>query len=194
MLLSLGGVCIDMMSRCDNINDCADKSDEADCSRVRKTLKVFAYLNIFFKVSIDSTYQKFIVPPPLSPLDKSAINVSLELSQIMDIRYRIQISSALQVSTVQSLNYLLLTQINSSEVGGYFQVQFVLTLKWFETRLQFKNLKDDFSLNNFLPSEVEKVWVPELTFSNTEEKPTTILDERASISVQKIGIVAKNLF
>ena len=34
--LSLGGVCIDMMSRCDNINDCADKSDEADCSRVRE--------------------------------------------------------------------------------------------------------------------------------------------------------------
>ena len=112
----------------------------------------------------------------------------------MDIRYRIRISSALQVWTVQSLNYLLLTQINSSEVGGYFQVQFVLTLKWLETRLQFKNLKDDFSLNNFLPSEVEKVWVPELTFSNTEEKPTTIVDERASISVQKIGMVAKNLF
>ena len=34
--LSLGGVCIDMMSRCDNINDCVDKSDEADCSRVRE--------------------------------------------------------------------------------------------------------------------------------------------------------------
>ena len=34
--MSLGGVCIDMMSRCDNINDCADKSDEADCSRVRE--------------------------------------------------------------------------------------------------------------------------------------------------------------
>ena len=43
MLLPPGGVCIDMMSRCDNINDCADKSDEADCSRVKKTSKVFQH-------------------------------------------------------------------------------------------------------------------------------------------------------
>ena len=60
-------------------------------------------------------------------------------------------------------------------------------MKWFETRLQFKNLKDDISLNTFLPSERLKVWVPELTFSNTEEIPSTIVDEKASISVQKTG-------
>lgn len=84
-----------------------------------------------------------------------------------------------------------MTQLCFSEVGGYFQVQFVLTMKWFETRLRFKNLKEDISLNSFLPSEVKNVWVPELTFSNTEEKPTTIVDERASISVQKIGRFSK---
>ena len=28
------GVCIPMESRCDNINDCADKTDEANCNRV----------------------------------------------------------------------------------------------------------------------------------------------------------------
>ena len=67
-------------------------------------------------------------------------------------------------------------------------------MKWFETRLRFKNLKEDISLNSFLPSEVENVWVPELTFSNTEEKPTTIVDERASISVQKIGRFCKKIF
>lgn len=67
-------------------------------------------------------------------------------------------------------------------------------MKWFETRLRFKNLKEDISLNSFLPSEVENVWVPELTFSNTEEKPTTIVDERASISVQKIGMFSKKIF
>ena len=82
---------------------------------------------------------------------------------------------------------LCFTYIIFSEVGGYFQVQFILVLKWFETRLQFKNLKDDISLNNFLPSERLEVWVPEFTFSNTEENPSTIVDEKASITVQKIG-------
>ena len=86
---------------------------------------------------------------------------------------------------------LYFNHIIFSEVGGYFQVQFILVLKWFETRLRFKNLKDDISLNNFLPSERLKVWVPELIFSNTEENPSTIVDEKASIAVQKNG---KNLY
>ena len=41
------GVCIDMSGRCDNLNHCRDKSDEADCARVK----------------MEETYQKFIVPP-----------------------------------------------------------------------------------------------------------------------------------
>ena len=133
------------MSRCDNINDCEDRSDEADCSRV----------------SIDPTYQRFIVPPPsgVTEDNKTEVHVSLTLNTIMDI----------------------------SEVGGYFQVQFDLILKWFESRLRFKNLKDDMNLNSFLPTENHEVWVPELIFVNTVEKPTTITDDRTSIKVKKNG-------
>ena len=76
-----------------------------------------------------------------------------------------------------------------SEIGGYFQVQFILLMKWFETRLRFKNLKKDVSLNNFLPTEIENVWVPELTFANTEERPSTVVDQKTSIAVFKIGKV-----
>ena len=74
-----------------------------------------------------------------------------------------------------------------SEVGGYFQVQFYLTLKWFESRLRFKNLKGDISLNSFLPDETEEIWVPELIFSNTEEKPSTKVDTQTSLTVEKKG-------
>lgn len=74
-----------------------------------------------------------------------------------------------------------------SEIGGYFQVQFILLMKWFETRLRFKNLKKDISLNNFLPTEIENVWVPELNFANTEERPSTVVDKKTSIAVQMIG-------
>lgn len=137
-----GGVCIDMASRCDNINDCSDRSDEADCSRV----------------SIDPTYQKFIVPPPVGK-EKTEVKLSLTITQLMDI----------------------------NEVGGYFQVQFYLTLEWFESRLKFKNLKEDTTLNSFLPTEVSAIWVPELIFANTEEKPTTVVDEKTVIFAQKTG-------
>ena len=52
------GICIAIDKRCNNINDCLDKSDEAYCA----------------KVHYDKTYQKFIVPPPLG--EESRANVS----------------------------------------------------------------------------------------------------------------------
>merc|ERR1719210_805767 len=74
-----------------------------------------------------------------------------------------------------------------NEVGGFFQVQFYLTMKWFESRLKFQNLKDDINLNSFLPSEITQIWSPELIFENTENKPATIADERTTIKVEKGG-------
>lgn len=57
-------------SRCDNRNDCPDKSDEANCSRVES----------------EKNYQKFIVPPPKSGKDQIEVDVSINITQIMDIR------------------------------------------------------------------------------------------------------------
>ena len=138
------GVCIDILARCDNINDCRDKSDEANCARVK----------------METTYQKFIVPPPHDEAStETEVKVEMNIETIMDI----------------------------SEVNGHFQVQFYLNMKWFDSRLRFKNLKDEIDLNNFLPSENTEIWVPELVFENTEEKPSTITDDRSSIKVNKGG-------
>ena len=80
------------------------------------------------------------------------------------------------------------TIMDISEVGGYFQVQFDLIMNWYESRLRFKNLKDDMNLNSFLPNENYEVWVPELIFVNTQNKPSTITDDRTSIKVEKKGV------
>ena len=65
------GACIDIDSRCDNINDCVDRSDEAECSRLKE----------------DPTYQKFIVPPPNEGEEKLEVKVSISHLKILDIRY-----------------------------------------------------------------------------------------------------------
>ena len=101
----------------------------------------------------------------MSEDNKTEVNISVSLSTIMDI----------------------------SEVGGYFQVQFDLIINWFESRLRFKNLKDDMNLNSFLPTENHEVWVPELIFVNTENKPSTITDDRTSIKVEKRGDYIRSL-
>ena len=56
----------------------------------------------------------------------------------------------------------LTTLMDISEVDGWIQAQFYLSNYWFDSRLRFRNLKDDISLNSFLPSENTAVWVPEL--------------------------------
>ena len=138
------GVCIDILARCDNVNDCKDKSDEANCERVK----------------MNPTYQKFIVPPPHKvDSDETEVKVGMNLETFMDI----------------------------NEVDGIIHVQFYLNMKWFDSRLKFKNLKDAINLNNFLPIENTEIWVPELVFDNTEEKPSTISDERTTIKVDKNG-------
>ena len=139
------GVCIDINRRCNNINDCRDKSDEGHCRRVKKK----------------GTYQKFIVPPPAlgSGDERIDVGISVDIESIMEI----------------------------NEVEGIFQVQFNLLMKWVDSRLSFLNLKDDITLNTFLPSEKEDIWVPELVFYNTEERPSSIVDETASMKVSKEG-------
>ena len=138
------GVCIDILLRCDNIPHCRDKSDEADCERVK----------------MQSSYQKYIVPSPNNDEDdKLEVDIVIKVETIMDI----------------------------DEVEGHFQVQFYLTMKWFESRLIFNNLKDDISLNNFLPSENQAIWVPQLIFENTNVKPRTRADDLTSIKVKKLG-------
>ena len=139
------GVCIDINKRCDNINDCKDKSDEGNCKRVR----------------MKGTYQKFIVPPPSvqNGNDRIDVKISMDIESIMEI----------------------------NEVEGIFQVQFCLLMKWVDSRLSFMNLKEDITLNTFLPSEKEDIWVPELVFHNTEERPSSLVDETASMKVKKEG-------
>ena len=63
------------LSRCDNLNDCRDKSDEANCKRVGGVIEYkymlislymcFVPICALFQVKMVPTYQKFIVPPPL---------------------------------------------------------------------------------------------------------------------------------
>ena len=66
-------------------------------------------------------------------------------------------------------------------------MQFVLTLKWFDPRVRFRNLKKEVHHNSFLPADTDSIWVPKLIFSNTENKPSTVIDENVKLFVEKLG-------
>ena len=72
------------------------------------------------------------------------------------------------------------------EVTQVIKLQFELSMKWFDSRLLYYNLKDDEKMNSLLPDEKQKIWVPKVIFQNTEKLLTSLNDQESGISVFKL--------
>ena len=62
----------------------------------------------------------------------------------------------------------------------------MLYLTWYESRINFQNLIDG-GLNKLTREEMDILWVPKLIFHNTNLRLETLLDEKAYLSVARIG-------
>ena len=76
--------------------------------------------------------------------------------------------------------------LDIKEVEQLTKIQFELSLKWFDARLEYYNLKDDENMNELLYEEKQKLWVPSIIFQNTESQLTTQNDVKSSMTVFKI--------
>ena len=79
------------------------------------------------------------------------------------------------------------------EIESAVEFQFILYLTWFESRLNFLNLRES-GRSNLETQEMESLWVPEIVFYNTKERLESLVDEKTSMSVERLGnfTVAKN--
>ena len=109
------------------------------------------------RVNIGKAYHKHIAPPGQNGYGKVAVRMSVDLASI----------------------------INIDEVGSIFQVQFTLYLTWFDSRMTFNNLNKETGLNALSPKEKNMIWLPELVFLNTEQRPKVTLDEETQIIVDR---------
>ena len=66
-------------------------------------------------------------------------------------------------------------------------------MTWFEGRSNFLNLRES-GRSNLETQELESLWVPKIVFYNTKERLKTLVDEEASMYVERLGnfSVAKN--
>ncbi|XP_023321489.1 acetylcholine receptor subunit alpha-type unc-38 [Eurytemora carolleeae] len=114
-----------------------------------------------FRISPDKSYQKHIAPLPPSTQNSSKIKieVSADIVDILDI----------------------------DEKASIFQIQFYLHFSWLDSRLTFFDLRDNPALNSLSPQEKELLWIPVLVFDNTENKVTTLVDDKATITIRKEG-------
>ena len=76
---------------------------------------------------------------------------------------------------------------NIEEVKMSFSAKLILVAEWFDARLTWKDLSDDEFLN--IPNQeiIDKIWVPIITFENTENKYRTPIDKEAQFVVKQKG-------
>ena len=77
--------------------------------------------------------------------------------------------------------------LNINEVEQTFKIKFQLILNWYDFRLVFHNLKESRMANSPSIQEVEKLWIPNIIFENTENNDVTTLDPLAKVTITKEG-------
>ena len=82
-------------------------------------------------------------------------------------------STIQQVEVDVSIDLLKLVRINE-EVNS-IEFQFTITLKWKESRATYHNLKSKESLNTLMQEDIEKLWLPEVIYENTNQKESSRL-------------------
>ena len=98
----------------------------------------------------------------------------------------------------------LISILGINEVEQKLKTQFNLYISWFDFRLKILNMKTNFNLNTLTQEEKGSIWVPVLVFriviilklfwnlnypicSNTEEKDTTLNDEKSFAVAQRLA-------
>ena len=110
-------------------------------------------------------YKKHLPPPPQDEGAKVKVKVSIEVINVAGI----------------------------DEIGASVEFQFILEMTWYEVRLNFLNLRQS-GRSNLETQEMEYLWVPKLVFFNTKERLETLVDEKTSMYVERVGnfTTAKN--
>ncbi len=80
----------------------------------------------------------------------------------------------------------ILTVMELNENSQFVELQMELRTHWKDSRLSFVNLHIEENLNALTEDDKSRLWSPRLLFYNTEDKMTTISDDKA------VGIIGKH--
>ena len=124
-------------------------------------------------IRFERSYNKNIPPIQRSPLGDPipvAVNVSVNLMKVVHI----------------------------DETDHSIHLQFQIGLRWTENRVKYHNLKSKTSLNALTLDDVNKLWLPLLVYTNTDQKESTRLGEnwewKTRVTVTRMGMFARTGF
>lgn len=97
------------------------------------------------KISVPNTYLSYVPAPPSKGQLLADINISVDIVSVLDL----------------------------IEVDSVMTVIFKLTLRWRDSRVTFRNLKDKSFLNMVGRDDASKIWYPRVIFYNTRNMEET---------------------
>ena len=107
-------------------------------------------------VSLDEEkYLKDKTPPPFKKGEKLPVRLNIDIFNILDIQ----------------------------EVLNMIKLKFNLGATWYDSRLEYHNLKRDSEMNSLIFAEAQMIWVPTILFFNTQDHLTTSMDIKAVVQV-----------
>ena len=90
--------------------------------------------------------------------------------------------SALTLAVNLSINFLSVDTLQMTLISSY-----ILQITWYDSRLKFVNLKDQSSLNVLSKSKLADIWIPSVSFVNTENGDSTVVDPKTSLHVSRLA-------
>ena len=95
-----------------------------------------------------------------------------------------------------NVSLTLMKVVAIEEVDYSISFKFRISLKWYENRVTFQNLKKDQKYNLLTPNEVKMLWLPLVVYWNTDQEEITRLgvewEWTTDIWVQKEGDGSRN--
>ena len=77
-----------------------------------------------------------------------------------------------------NISITLMKVVEIEEVDHSIHLQFQISLKWKENRVQYQNLKKESSLNALSDDNINQLWLPLIVYDNTDQKESTRLGEK----------------
>ena len=81
----------------------------------------------------------------------------------------------------------ILDIIDVSENRANVMVKYILYMQWTDLRLTFRNLQSDFKSNRLTFGQMDPLWFPILTFTNTNDNEKVVMDDETKMMVIKKG-------
>ena len=80
------------------------------------------------------------------------------------------------------------TVIEINEQDHTIELKFAISLKWYESRASYYNLKPNPALNVLNGDEIRKIWIPYVVFDNTDSNEAITLDDvKSTVFVTREG-------